>query len=121
MNRKMQKQHKENLITLSLKAIRRHKIESIVDIKEHIPCSISTFYNLNLHRLDIIKNALSNNKKLKSKIKMTTKIMGYKDEPYYKTEKEMLEDKIYNFASLSETEKGIYKKLKDDEYRQSNI
>ena len=52
---------------------------------------------------------------------MTKKIMGHKDEPYYKTEKEMLEDKIYNFASLSETEKGIYKKLKNDEYRQSNI
>ena len=40
---------------------------------------------------------------------------------YYKTEKEMLEDRIYNFASLSETEKGIYIKLKNDEYRQSNI
>ena len=46
---------------------------------------------------------------------------GHKNEPYYKTEKEMLEDKIYNFASLSETEKGIYTKLKNDEYRKSNI
>ena len=121
MNRVMQKQHKKNLTRLSLKAIKKHKIQSIVDITEHIPCSISTFYNLNLHRLDIIKNALSNNKKPKSKSKMITKIMGHKDEPYYKTEKEMLEDKIYNFASLSETEKGIYKKLKNHEYRQSNI
>tara|TARA_R100000697_G_scaffold6515_1_gene12042 strand:+ start:662 stop:802 length:141 start_codon:yes stop_codon:yes gene_type:complete len=41
-------------------------------------------------------------------------ILGHKDEPYYKTEKEMLEDKIYNFASLSESEKGIYKQLKND-------
>jgi len=40
--------------------------------------------------------------------------LGHKDEPYYKNEKEMLEDKIYNFASLSETEKGIYKQLKND-------
>ena len=40
--------------------------------------------------------------------------LGHKDEPYYKTEKEMLEDKIYNFASLSETEKGIYKQLKNN-------
>jgi len=37
-------------------------------------------------------------------------VLGHKDEPYYKTEKEMLEDKIYNFASLSESEKKIYKK-----------
>ena len=114
MNRKIAKQHKENLIKLSLKAIRRHKIASIVDITEHIPCSISTFYNLNLHRLDIIKNELRYNKKLKSKSKIIKKIMGHKDEPYYKTEKEMLEDKIYNFASLSESEKGIYKQLKND-------
>jgi len=48
-------------------------------------------------------------------------ILGHKNEPYYKTEKEMLEDKIYNFASLSQTEKGIYTKLKNNEYRQSNI
>ena len=51
----------------------------------------------------------------------TASALGHKDEPYYKTEKEMLEDKIYNFASLSETEKGIYIKLKNHEYRQSNI
>ena len=40
----------------------------------------------------------------------TASALGHKDEPYYKSEKEMLEDKIYNFASLSETEKKIYKK-----------
>jgi len=61
------------------------------------------------------------NSEKKWKTKSIMHIMGQKDEPYYKTEKEMLEDKIYNFASLSETEKEIYKKLKDDEYRQSNI
>ena len=42
--------------------------------------------------------------------------LGHKDEPYYKTEKEMLEDKIYNFASLSETEKGIFTKIKNNEH-----
>jgi len=49
------------------------------------------------------------------------KVLGYKNEPYYKTEKEMLENKIYNFASLSQSEKEIYTKLKNNEYRQSNI
>jgi|9_EtaG_2_1085328.scaffolds.fasta_scaffold10272_2 hypothetical protein len=121
MDRVMQKQHKKNLIRLTLKAIKKHKIKSIVDITKHIPCSISTFYNLNLHRLDIIKNALSNNKKLKSKSKIIRNIIGHKDEPYYKTEKEMLEDKIYNYASLSELEKGIYTKLKNNEHRKSNF
>tara|TARA_R100000734_G_scaffold8558_1_gene6658 strand:- start:248 stop:466 length:219 start_codon:yes stop_codon:yes gene_type:complete len=48
-------------------------------------------------------------------------VLGYKNEPYYKTEKEMLEDKIYNYASLSESEKGIYTKIKKDGNRQSNI
>jgi len=61
------------------------------------------------------------NSQKKWKIDSFMHIMGHKNEPYYKTEKEMLEDKIYNFASLSETEKGIYTKLKNDEYRKSNI
>ena len=51
----------------------------------------------------------------------TASALGHKDEPYYKTEKEMLEDKIYNYASLSETEKGIYTKLKNNEHRQSDF
>jgi len=65
---------------------------------------------------------IGNGKRTKRKIWLrSAPALGHKDEPYYKTEKEMLEDKIYNFASLSETEKGIYKKLKNYEYRKSNI
>ena len=65
---------------------------------------------------------IGNGKSTKRKIWLrSAPALGNKDEPYYKTEKEMLEDKIYNFASLSETEKGIYIKLKNNEYRQSNI
>lgn len=51
----------------------------------------------------------------------TSGVLGHKDEPYYKTEKEMLQDKIYNYASLSETEKGIYKQLNNHEYRKSDF
>ena len=58
-----------------------------------------------------IGNSKSNRRKVRLRYAPP---LGHKDEPYYKTEKEMLEDKIYNFASLSETEKGIYKQLKDD-------
>ena len=65
---------------------------------------------------------IGNSKSAKRKVWLRRSCaQGHKDEPYYKTEKEMLEDKIYNFASLSETEKGIYKKLKNNEHRQSNI
>tara|TARA_R100001480_G_scaffold136821_1_gene133889 strand:+ start:464 stop:670 length:207 start_codon:yes stop_codon:yes gene_type:complete len=58
-----------------------------------------------------IGNSKSNRRKVRLRY---APHLGHKDEPYYKTEKEMLEDKIYNFASLSETEKGIYKQLKND-------
>ena len=65
---------------------------------------------------------IGNGKSTRRKVWLrTASALGHKDEPYYKTEREMLEDKIYSFASLSETEKGIYIKLKNDEYRQSNI
>ena len=58
---------------------------------------------------------IENSKNIRRKVRLRyAPPLGHKDEPYYKTEKEMLEDKIYNFASLSETEKGIYKQLKND-------
>ena len=60
-----------------------------------------------------VKIGNSKNKRRKVRLRYAPPL-GHKDEPYYKTEKEMLEDNIYNFASLSETEKGIYKQLKND-------
>tara|TARA_R100001591_G_scaffold66464_1_gene75783 strand:+ start:204 stop:410 length:207 start_codon:yes stop_codon:yes gene_type:complete len=60
-----------------------------------------------------VKIGNSKNKRRKVRLRYAP-ALGHKDEPYYKTEKEMLEDKIYNFASLSESEKGIYKQLKND-------
>jgi len=58
---------------------------------------------------------IGNSKSIRRKVRLRyAPALGHKDEPYYKTEKEMLEDKIYNFASLSETEKGIYKQIKND-------
>ena len=34
--------------------------------------------------------------------------LGHKDEPYYKTEKEMLKEPNYTYDSLSPSEKKIY-------------
>ncbi len=40
------------------------------------------------------------------------KRLGSKNEAYYKTEKEMLANKLYDYASLSSAEKEIYNNLK---------
>ena len=41
--------------------------------------------------------------------------LGSKQEPYVKTEEEMLSDKKYTYKSLSISEKSIYNKLKTKE------
>jgi len=41
--------------------------------------------------------------------------LGSKQEPYIKTEEEMLSDKEYTYKSLSISEKSIYNKLKTKE------
>jgi predicted transcriptional regulator len=40
--------------------------------------------------------------------------LGHKDEPYYKTEDEMLKDKVYTYESLSPSEKQIYDEMAGD-------
>jgi len=40
--------------------------------------------------------------------------LGHKDEPYYKTEDEMLNDKVYTYESLSPSEKQIYDEMAGD-------
>ena len=41
--------------------------------------------------------------------------LGHKDEPYYKTEDEMLKDKVYTYESLSPSEKQIYDEMAGDD------
>ena len=48
----------------------------------------------------------------KWKIGTAVKKMGSKTEPYYETEEEMLKEKVYDYESLSESEKEIYDKGK---------
>jgi len=55
-----------------------------------------------------------NSKSYKRKVlKVHNAAMGHKDEPYYQTELEMLKIKKYDYESLSEDEKIIYNKNKN--------
>lgn len=68
--------------------------------------------------MKLMKNLLMKiTKSLYKKIKnykwfMSTNVpkLGHKDEPYYKTEKEMLDEPKYTYESLSPSEKKIYDK-----------
>lgn len=48
----------------------------------------------------------------KWKVGTNVKRMGNKTQPYYETEEEMLKVKVYDYESLSESEKEIYDKGK---------
>lgn len=48
----------------------------------------------------------------KWKVGTNVKRMGNKTQPYYETEEEMLKVKMYDYESLSKSEKEIYNKLK---------
>jgi hypothetical protein len=54
--------NKEELIEQSLKAIEDNKLFFISDLIAFLPCSRATFYNLELDKIDIIKEAIENNK-----------------------------------------------------------
>jgi hypothetical protein len=42
------------------------------------------------------------------------KPLGFKEEPYYETEEEMLKDPVYTYESLSDSEKEIYDNIKGE-------
>jgi hypothetical protein len=54
---------------------------------------------------DLSRNYL---KSLTANIDVRKVAMGYKDEPYYRTEKEMLNEVKYDYNTLSDEEKQIY-------------
>lgn len=53
-------------------------------------------------------------KNFKWVISTAVKRLGHKDEPYYKTEKEMLDEPNYTYESLSKSEKKIYDKSRSN-------
>lgn len=49
---------KEELEKKAVSAIKRHKLAFIQDVVVYLPCTKSTFYSLDLHELDSIKDEL---------------------------------------------------------------
>lgn len=61
----------------SLEAIEKNKLFFIDDVIAYLPCSRATFYNLELEKLDTIKDALT---KVKTEIKVSMRSKWYKSE-----------------------------------------
>lgn len=68
---------KDDLLKKSLKAIKDHDLTHIVDVVAYLSCSRATFYNHGLDKVDILKDAVDNNK---IKIKTIMKKNWFKSE-----------------------------------------
>jgi len=53
---------KAEIENLALKAIKKHKIAKVAYLIPYLPCSTSTFYDLNLEKSEGIKEALYKNR-----------------------------------------------------------
>lgn len=69
--------NKEELIKTALDAINKNKLFFIDDVVSYLPCSRATFYNLELDKLDDIKEALT---KVKTEIKVSMRSKWYKSD-----------------------------------------
>jgi hypothetical protein len=67
----------KELETKALEAIEKNKLFFIDDVIAYLPCSRATFYNLELEKLDTIKDALT---KVKTEIKVSMRSKWYKSE-----------------------------------------
>lgn len=71
----MSKQYKtDELIELTLKAVKKHKLVFITDVVIYLPVSRTTFYNHNLDKVDSIKEAILDNQ-VSMKMKLRSKWM----------------------------------------------
>ena len=61
----------------ALEAIEKNKLFFIDDVIAYLPCSRATFYNLELEKLDTIKDALT---KVKTEIKVSMRSKWYKSD-----------------------------------------
>ena len=74
----------------------------------------TTKYSVKDIRITYTTHKIGNSKSVVRRVlNVHNKVMGHKDEPYYVTELEMLQIKKYNYESLSEDEKIIYNKNKN--------
>jgi hypothetical protein len=69
--------NKKELIKTALEAIEKNKLFFIDDVVSYLPCSRATFYNLELDKLDEIKDALTN---VKTSIKVSMRSKWYKSD-----------------------------------------
>jgi hypothetical protein len=69
--------NKEELIASAIEAINKNKLFFIDDVICYLPCSRATFYNLELDKLDDIKDALT---KVKTEIKVSMRSKWYKSD-----------------------------------------
>lgn len=67
----------KDLEAKALEAIEKNKLFFIDDVIAYLPCSRATFYNLELEKLDTIKDALT---KVKTEIKVSMRSKWYKSE-----------------------------------------
>ena len=71
----IQKFNKDELIELSLAAIKQHELVFISEIIPFLPCSQSTFYNYKMERLESLKESLSRNR-IDLKLKIRHKLLA---------------------------------------------
>jgi hypothetical protein len=63
---------KKELEEAALEAIKKHGALTITDVTAYLPCSRETFYSKNLHKSDVIKRALED-QRIKTKAKLRKK------------------------------------------------
>jgi len=62
--------NREDLIEKAVKAIKENNLTTIEEAVSYLPCSRATFYNAELEKLDIIREAIDNEKMaMKQKMK----------------------------------------------------
>jgi hypothetical protein len=62
--------NREDLIEKAVKAIKDNNLTTIDEAVTYLPCSRATFYNLELEKIDLIKDAIDNEKmNMKQKMK----------------------------------------------------
>ena len=64
--------NREDLIEKAVKAIKENNLTTIEEAVSYLPCSSSTFYNLELEKVEVIKESI-NNEKMAMKQKMKRK------------------------------------------------
>lgn len=100
----------------ALEAIEKHKLFFIQDVISYLPCNSATFYNLELEKLETIKDALT---KVKTDIKVSMRSKWYKSEnatlqmglmKLISTDEELRKLSMQHNAN-EEVEKAIFKNI----------